>query len=182
MAKARAHKTAAEVLTKDLMTYSVRFTDAERELLARAAALKGWSPTNLIRQAALESSVAIVNTASQPAFKGLALKLAEQLAKPRFYVVSSVDPNSPEQIYTSRFSEQDLARTWEPPREHEDQMFIIRVEPETPQPTAEVVAQIAKAAKHGGAEFVRPFVDYTEGFSASEKLDMTKLVTSVGSD
>src|SRR5438045_5669127 len=70
---------------KDLSTLSVRFTDEQRDLLVRAAELRGWTPTALIRTAALERAAHIVNTSrvTKFDFKGLASELAERLFQNR---------------------------------------------------------------------------------------------------
>lgn len=161
------------------MTYSVRFSEAERLLLARAAAIKSWSPTNLIREAALESAASIVNTSTQPAFKRLALMLSEQALKPRFYTVRAreIDGEANEE-YSFRASEAELGALVDEagpgPRIH-----VLGVHPETPQLPREVVLEITKAAKHGGAEFIRAFFEYSEGFSATDKIDDTKIVVNL---
>jgi hypothetical protein len=41
----------------------------------------------------------------------------------------------------------------------------------------EIVAEISKAAKLGLAEFLRLFIDYTEGVSAPDRLDPSAVVT-----
>ena len=80
-----------------MVTFSVRLTEAQRRLLADAAELKGWSPTQLIRTAALEKAAHVVNT-SRPTkidFRRLASLVAEQLFKERTYTRLD-DPESEE--------------------------------------------------------------------------------------
>lgn len=150
-----------------------RFTEEEKTLLARAAAYKGWSPNNLIRIAALESAAAIVNTSTQTTFKGLALKLAEQLAKPRFSLVTTCDLKDPEDTSYRRMAESELAE----PGTISERETIVEVEPETRQLSPDIVAEINKAAKYGSVEFLRPFIEYNEGLAAPSRLDISKLMT-----
>lgn len=173
MAKVRtARKRQGEELSNELATYSVRFTEAERDVLGRAAALKGWSPTNLIRLAALDSAAAIINTSTQMTFKGLALKLAEQVAKPHFFLVRTTESGSADDTSYRRISASELANLGEWAK-HEQ---ILGIEEEVPQRSREEIAEINKAAKYGGVEFLRPFVEYNEGFAAPSRLDVSKLV------
>ncbi len=182
MAKMRLpRKQQTEDTSVELATYSVRFTDSERELLSRAAALRGWSPTNLIRQAALEWATAIINESAQTSFKRLALTLAEQAAKRRFYVVRAIEmDNQDAREFDFRASEEELAEFYGPA--DNPYLKILGVRPETPELSSEIVAEINKAAKYGGVEFVRFFVDYVEGMAAPEKLDTTKIVVRPNSE
>ena len=41
---------------KETTTFSVRLTEEQKDLLAKAAELRGWTPTNLLRVAALEKA------------------------------------------------------------------------------------------------------------------------------
>ena len=183
MAKARSTSKSEADSGVDLMTYSVRFTESERELLARAAALKSWSPTNLIRQSALEWAASIVNTSGQTSFKRLALKLAEQVARPKFYSVRVLSTEDDQvQAYNIRVSSTELADFESSPYLRNPYLQILGAEPEPAQLPPEEIAEINKAAKHGGVEFLRSFTEYNEGFAAPEKLDDTKIVTRPDSE
>ena len=48
--------------SKEMTTFSIRLTSEQRERLVQAAEKQGWSPTNLIRTAALERAAHILNT------------------------------------------------------------------------------------------------------------------------
>jgi len=53
---------AADTTQKGPITLSVRFTEEQRERLMTAAFFRGWTPTNLLRVAALEKAAYVVNT------------------------------------------------------------------------------------------------------------------------
>jgi uncharacterized protein (DUF1778 family) len=53
----------ADPAFKDAITLSVRFTPEQRERIARAAFFRGWTPTNLLRVAAMEKAAYVLNTA-----------------------------------------------------------------------------------------------------------------------
>ena len=83
MAKNRRKKTAADtqsVEAESLTTFSIRLNDEQRDLLLKAAALRGWTPTGLVRIATIERAAHIVNTSEQKSidFKGLAADLARR--------------------------------------------------------------------------------------------------------
>ena len=70
-----------EVETRDSRTLSVRLTEPQHQLLERAAELRGWKATNLLRVAALEKAAAIINTSTLTNidFKGMADRIAQQM-------------------------------------------------------------------------------------------------------
>jgi uncharacterized protein (DUF1778 family) len=93
MSESTERRGAAEPLEgKGTVTYSVRFTEEQRALLQKAAALRGWSPTALVRTAALERAAHIVNANTQTKldFRLLAVELAKVLFAPR--TVRQFDP------------------------------------------------------------------------------------------
>lgn len=65
-------------------SYSIRLTEAERQLVFQAAEAKGWTPTSLIKQATLERAAGIVNLskASRFDFETLAREVAKLLSAP----------------------------------------------------------------------------------------------------
>lgn len=189
MAKTRTKRKSEPESSPGLMTYSVRFTESERALLASASALKSWTPTNLVRQAALEWAAAIVNNSAQPSFKRLALILAEQAARPRFYVIRATDFEDADadagvlpRAFKFRVSEDELANLQANAYCANRAVNIEGVEPETPQLPADVTAEINKASKYGGVEFLRSFIAYNEGLAAPEKVDVTKIVAKPDSE
>src|SRR5438270_5009331 len=66
---------------KDTVTFSVRLTEEQRDLVTKAAELRGWTPTNLLRIAAVEKAAQIVNTSTLTKldFRSLAMEIATQL-------------------------------------------------------------------------------------------------------
>jgi hypothetical protein len=60
--RAAVNKPTAEVMSKEgTATLSVRLTEAQQELLARAARLRNWTPTHFLRVAALERAAHVIN-------------------------------------------------------------------------------------------------------------------------
>jgi len=130
------------------VAFSVRLTTEEHELLKKAAALRGWTPTNLIRTATLERAAHILNTSRVTTFnfKELAVRLSDQLFKPREV---EVDP-------------EDL--------EHAPPDWI-------PTATAhglpvDVLSELRKANRLGGGEFLALVLEYCEGLTASRRFDV----------
>jgi uncharacterized protein (DUF1778 family) len=65
----------------DTVTFSLRLTEGQRDLLTKAAELRGWKPTNLLRIAGLDRAAHIVNTSTltRVDFRGLARTVADQI-------------------------------------------------------------------------------------------------------
>jgi len=49
-------------------TFSTRLTDKQKEWIEKAAEIKGWTPSNLFRIAAIEKAVHILNASSHTNF------------------------------------------------------------------------------------------------------------------
>src|SRR4030095_3759193 len=60
--KVASEDTSNENQQRDTATLSVRLTEEQRERLATAALLRGWTPTTLLRIAAMEKAAHILNT------------------------------------------------------------------------------------------------------------------------
>jgi uncharacterized protein (DUF1778 family) len=71
--------------SKGTISFSVRLTKKERDHLSRAAEKRGWSLTSLLKSAALEKAVHILNTSapSRVDFRGTAEEIARQVFTPR---------------------------------------------------------------------------------------------------
>ena len=99
--KAKSRIRKSEV--SDAATLSVRLTSEERKLLADAAALRGWTPTNLLRVAALERAAQILNM-SRPIkldFARQAAAIAATLCEPRkAYEETPDNPENAPQLET----------------------------------------------------------------------------------
>jgi len=63
-AKVASEATSIENQQRDTATLSVRLTEEQRERLATAALLRGWTPTTLLRIAAMEKAAHILNTST----------------------------------------------------------------------------------------------------------------------
>lgn len=138
--------TGSETATRPKeVAFSVRLTTEEHELLKRAAALRGWTPTNLIRTATLERAAHILNTSRVTTFnfKGLAVRLADQLFKPR--TVPSEFEDAPEGFL---------------------QTTTVEALP------VDVLSELRKAARLGGGEFLTQILEYCEGLTASRRVDV----------
>lgn len=141
---------------ESMTTFSIRLSDEQRDLVMRAAELRGWTPTNLIRTATLEKAAHVVNTCriTKFDFKGLASEVAQRLFESRT-VKYHLDHdemeflNQPEDILG-------------PP--------IINV-PIQSLPI-ETLFQFKRAARLGGAEFVNLIVEFAEGLTASQRGDL----------
>lgn len=169
----RLQKTASDGEPKDLTTFSLRLNDEDRDRVARAAALRGWSPTSFIRMACLERAGEISNTSAHATFKGLAMRVAEQLARPRTYIVKFGLADGSGDTWEDRKSEQQLADVRE---KNNPDVEVLGVIPVIEQLSKEDLAEVSKAAQHGGAEFLRLIIEYSEALAAHDRLDTTKLI------
>lgn len=134
-------------------TFSIRLNDQQRDLLIQAAILKGWTPTQLVRTAALERAIAICNTGSPRTFdyKGLASELAGRWFAPR--------------EVTYQITEQEW---FEMRQEHEGGTLSVPV----PPLPIDVAFKLKKAAIEGGSEFLNLLVEFAEGLTASQRTDL----------
>lgn len=145
---------------KDTTTFSIRLTDEQRDRVMRAAQLKGWTPTSLIRTATLERAAHIINTSqiTRPNLKALALMAARQLFEFRTYQRA---------LTFDEITEVDQLQGGDDPPS-----III---PVVPLPI-EVLAQIKRAAYLGGSEFLNLIVEYSEVLQASDRDDLPDAV------
>jgi hypothetical protein len=75
------------------ITFSTRFTEEQRDRIVEAASLRGWTPSSLMRIAANEKAVHILNI-SKPTrfdFRDVASRVANQLFAPQIEVYSAED-------------------------------------------------------------------------------------------
>ena len=70
---------------KGTVSFSLRLTEKQRDLLARAAEKRGWSLSSLLKNAGLEKAVHILNTSAPNKidFRGTAEEIARQVFTPR---------------------------------------------------------------------------------------------------
>jgi uncharacterized protein (DUF1778 family) len=139
---------------RDSTTFSIRLTEEQRDLVMKAAAMRGWSPTNLIRTASLETAIHILNTTQLTKFnfKGLASEIADQLFKARKLML--MDPTG----------------QWGLPEEDEYGNPNVQVEPE--QLALSDLMKFKKASRLGGGEFLNLILDACEALTAEDRTDL----------
>jgi uncharacterized protein (DUF1778 family) len=148
--------------SKGTISFSVRLTKKERDLLARAAEKRGWSLTSLLKSAALEKAVHILNTSAPNRidFRRTAEEIARQVfTRPSGYTYDDTGATVPAQVY-ERLEEanQDLA-----PNPFE-------VSPWPPPP--EFLANVRDAARYGGTEFLDLILQAAEAITTRNKPDL----------
>src|SRR5262245_46270034 len=138
--------------TKEI-AFSVRLTPEEHEQLKQAATVRGWTPTNLIRTAALERARHVLNTSRVTTldFKGLAMRVAEKLFKPRTYQVKWVIDEG--QSATSKMSAYELEDLGENPE------TVSGVVPDQAEFPIKTLEEFRKAVKYGGGEFLNQILE-----------------------
>lgn len=147
---------------ENLTTFSIRLNDQQRELVEKAASLRGWTPTNLVRVATIERAAHIVNTAElkQTDFKGFAADLAKWMFAPR-----SID---------QALSQADLANLDFQAQDDESSVAFLPVDI-NPLPVSDV-HRFKRAAQLGGAEFMSLMVEFAESLTASHRTDLEKAI------
>ncbi|MBV9548061.1 MAG: DUF1778 domain-containing protein [Alphaproteobacteria bacterium] len=139
---------------KDLSTLSIRVTEKDRELLAQAAELRGWTPTALIRTAALERAAHILNTsrATKFDFKVLASQIAARLFQGHRikHQISHDEWNSLEGLAPEDCS----------------------LDVDVPPLEIDTLRKLRDAARLGGAEFLAAVVDFAESLTAQHRWDL----------
>ncbi len=149
------------------VTFSIRLTVEEHDRLVQAARLRGWTPTNLIRTATLERAAHILNTARVTTFnfKGLAVRVADQLFKPRTYSIASIPFNELDQPVRVLLSHLD-------PRNGIEDLDPFSVKADLEALPIEVLSELKKAVRLGGSEFLIQILEYCEGVTASQRVDV----------
>lgn len=137
------------------VTFSVRLTSSERALLADAAKFKGWTTTNLIKQAAIERAAHIINMATPRnfEFESLARLLAHHLSDPEIMISSEDDPEGAGERLKDFL-------------EHVAQRLRVRGF-RTLCESAVPLSKLREAARLGGVEFVARVLDEWDRLSAS---------------
>ena len=157
-------ETNQPAATKEI-AFSVRLTSDEHELLKQAAAARGWTPTNLIRTATLERAKHILNTSRITTFnfKGLAVKIADQLFKPRTYEVRWQSDHSGRTERLTAAALRQLA---------DEDGQVTSVTPDSAEFPVESVTELKLAARYGGGEFLNQILEYCEGLTAAKRSDL----------
>lgn len=150
-----------ETESNETITISVRFTEQQRDLLARAAETRGWTPTNLVRVAALERAVHLLNLSEENSvdFNRLAMQIAEQLFGIHTYHLIGQHGEREECV---------LGQDSDPNAD----LPIIDVEPEPLPPST--LADVLEAARFGGAEFMNLIVDSCRAIAAHSRGDLPR--------
>jgi len=133
-------------------SYGIRLNEAEKSLLFKAAERKGWTPTSLIKTAALERAAAIVNTGTQTTFDfgHLTRHLAALICKP---AIVWYDPDDPELQPTD-------INHFGPPDEAYAGRVVFTTEPAPLR--AEDLVRLRTALRLGGVEFANRVIDEAE--------------------
>lgn len=150
------------------VAFSVRLTAEEHELLKQAAAVRGWTATNLIRTAALDRALHILNTSQVTTFnfKGLAVTVANQLFQPRDYSFAEIPDqfDEPKRVWLSELDPMD------PNSARDLNLFSVRADLEALP--INNFAELKKAARLGGGEFLNLILEYCEFLTASKRGDV----------
>ena len=152
--RARATEQTSN-LGEGFTTFSIRLNEQQRDLLLQAATLKGWTPTQLVRTAALERAVSIHNTALPRTFdyKGFAADLARQ-----WFGQRSVD-------YI--LSESDWDQINDSSREGP-----VTVTVPVPALPVDDFFKFEKAVAEGGTEFLNLLREFASGLVAPHRRDL----------
>ena len=136
---------------RDTTTFSIRLTHDERDRLVKAAKIRGWTPTNLIRIATVERAIHILNTAQRTSFpfKSVANEIAERLFKTFHLRVGQDDVDDP---YS------------------EDPTIPYQGLP------VEKLTQLKDAVRLGGAEFLILILDFCEELTSDRRTDLPEPV------
>lgn len=163
MAIAPIEREAEE--SKATVSFSVRLTEKQRDLLSRAAEKRGWTMTNLLKNAALERAVHILNTSAPNRidFRGAAEEVARQVFTPRKARTISPDGTPVDAEVYERFEELMLDEA----RDHGTEQIRVEVSPFEMPP--EFLAQIRDAARYGGTEFLDLIIQASEALTTNKR-------------
>ena len=104
--------TAGDAADAGSFPISTRLSEAQKRWVEEAANIKGWTPANFIRQAAVEKAVHLLNThrPNKFDFDTGADKAAKQLCKPRYRIAEDEDSDwvNNDDIITERFTIDDI--------------------------------------------------------------------------
>ena len=147
------------------VSFSVRLTEKQRDLLSRAAEKRGWTLTSLLKNAALERAVHILNTSApnRVDFRGAAEEIARQIFTPRNGRTIGHDGMPvPVEVY------ERLEEAYVHPVE--DNPVEVEVSPWQMPPG--FLEQIRDAARYGGIEFLDLIVQASEAITTRGELNL----------
>jgi hypothetical protein len=161
MANEVIDRTAAEQDGRGTVSFSIRLTEKQRDLLARAAEARGWTITNLLKNAALEKAAHIVNTGApnQVDFHGIADKVAEQ-------VFGARDARVLDHV-TKRPTRADVFEKFEDVPDLKNYVYPVEVSP-WPM-SSNFLTQLRQAARYGGMEFLNLVIDASTTLAARDE-------------
>ena len=151
--KSSRSQTDEEAVTgsnDSMVTLSVRLTERERKLLQEAADSKGWSATSLLRRAAIERSIHIINTGTPRNlnFRGLAQAVAVRLASIRRAWILDDEGRRVEAAVVESLADAIADQERGPVAEVEPQAL-----------SEKELASLEIAAERGGSEFLNMVVE-----------------------
>lgn len=158
MARRSEDGNSSDTETKGTISFSIRLSDKQRDLLAKAADAKGWTVTNLIKIAALERAAFIINTASpnRVDFAGIARQVADGVFTPRSARVPDHGTGDPvdADVVESFADVPDLPA------------FVYPVEVSPWHKPAAFASELREAARYGGTEFLNLIIDASEAIAS----------------
>jgi len=158
MTTVETERDVEEPEPKGTISFSVRLTKKERDLLSRAAKKRGRSLTSLLKNAALEKAVHILNTSApnRVDFRGTAEEIARQLCAPRS-VQKPGEGMGDDPILCNLYASTEAVIA---AQDH----YGVAVSPWYPPP--EFLAQIRDAARYGGTEFLDLILEASEAITS----------------
>ena len=140
------------------ISFSVRLTKRQRDLLARAAEKRGWSLTSLLKNAGLEKAVHILNTSAtnRVDFRATAEEIANAIFAPR---------SGRELDGGGAPVPRDLCGSLEEARAMGD-VDSVEVSPWHKPP--EFLLQIREAVRYGGTEFLDLIVRASDAITSRQ--------------
>ena len=151
----------------DAAAVSFRLTADEKAVVDRAALLRGWTPTALVRRAAVERAAQIINADTHTALdlQGFAEQVASVLCAERQYFVVTEENGFP--------ARRELDVVLCDPN-------ATSIESDPPALSFKELDKLVQAAALGGAEFLRLVVErckfLSRDRSAVQPLDPSKIV------
>ncbi len=157
-----AIERSAESEPKGTVSFSVRLTDKERDLLSRAAEKRSWTLTNLLKKAALEKAVHILNTSApnRVDFRGTAEKIAGQVFTPRSGRTIALNG----EIVRAEMVE-DIAYAF-------SEQIHNAVEVSQSEKPPDFLSQIRDAARYGGTEFLDLIIEESEAITSRHERNL----------
>lgn len=160
---------ASSVTERDLeeprgtISFSVRLTEKQRDLLSRAAEKRGWTLTTLLKNASLEKAVHILNTTApnRVDFRGTAEEIARQVFTPRAGRTVDADGEPVAADVCEHLEEAYMDRI---------QRYPFEVSPWHRPP--EFLDQVREAVRFGGTEFLDLIIQASEAITTRNQRNL----------